>query len=185
VVSAACFSYHLLNELEIDEATPFFIMIAPQKMISFGFIEDNTLNFYKEIFDSADLIATYEKYLRPQMSLYHSEKMLAVVVGRYFKYKCLGKGGRERKEDLVSKAIVFGTPNTRNNRRKLRKSIKDAIKPSPELVKKYAETFLVGKPLPFSFGEFMELVRRTAVNDEAFGRKPKNCEATSFNRGGR
>lgn len=72
------------------------------------------------------------------------------------------------KEDLVSKAIVLGTPNTRNNRRKLRKAIKDAIKPSAELVQNYAETFLIGKPLPFNFGEFMELVRRTAVNDQAF-----------------
>jgi hypothetical protein len=165
VMSAACFSYHLLYELEIDEATPFFILIAPQDMISFGFTEDNTLNFYKAVFSSEDLIETYEKYLRPQMSLYHSEKMLAIVIGRYFKQKCLGKGGRERKEDLVSKAIALGTPNTRFQRRRLRKAVKEAIRPTPQLIEKYAATFLVGKPLPFSFSDFMDLVRKTSVND--------------------
>jgi hypothetical protein len=42
LVSTACFSYHLLYELEIDKPTPFFILIAPQHTISFGFTEDNT-----------------------------------------------------------------------------------------------------------------------------------------------
>ena len=41
IVSAACFSLHTIMEIDIAAATPFFIMFAPQHIVTFGFIEDN------------------------------------------------------------------------------------------------------------------------------------------------
>jgi hypothetical protein len=64
------------------QLTPFYLMIAPGREIDSGFIEDNTLAFYRDLFDDLDLLKAFNNNLASRMSLYQSEKFFAIVQGR-------------------------------------------------------------------------------------------------------
>jgi len=159
VVSAACYSMALIKQISITEACPFFIMLAPEKTVSFGFIEEATVAFYKDVFGDLNILGAYEKHLKPALSVFHSERMLAIVFARYFKFKCMGRGGRERREDLLTQAVASGIANNRHNRRVVRSTAKAMTRPTPEVVNRFAHTFLIGKRIPFGFGELMKLIK--------------------------
>lgn len=134
-------------------------MLAPENTVSFGFVEHTTVAFYKEVFEDHNILGAYDKHFRPGLSVFHSEKMLAVVLARYFKFKCMGQGGRERREGLLTQAIASGVPNNRHNRRMLRSTAKAMTRPTPEIVNRYTHRFLIGKKIPFSFVELMKLIK--------------------------
>ena len=140
-------------------------MLAPQKTVSFGFVEQATVAFYQDVFEGLNILGAYEKHLKPGLSVFHSEKMLAIVLARYFKFKCMGQGCRERREGLLTQAIASGVPNNRRSRRMVRSTAKAMTRPTPEIVNRYAHTFLIGKRIPFGFVELMKLIKGAEAAD--------------------
>lgn len=165
VVSAACYSLELVKQISITEACPFFILLAPEKTVSFGFIEQATLAFYEDVFRNLNILEAYEKHLKPGLSVFHTERMFAIVFARYFKFKCMGRGGRERREDLLTQAVTLGIANNRRNRRVIRSTTKTMTRPTPEVVNRFAHTFLIGKRIPFGFGELLKLIKGAEPTD--------------------
>ena|ERR1700733_4652641 len=158
VVSAACFSMQAIKFIHINQQTPFFALIAPQQTVSFGFIERNTVNFYEQVFGGLDVVAAYENNLAPHLTFYHCEKLLAVALTRYVRDNCRGSGLKKRRERLLTDVFVGGRiPNNRQNRRMVRKKIKEGVRPDQSLIDRYVRSFLIGKTVPFSLKQITEL----------------------------
>lgn len=158
IVSTACYSMVLVKQISITEACPFFITLAPEHTVKSGLIQDAMVAFYKDALENLNILGAYEKHLKSGLSVFHSERMLAIVFARYFKFKCMGRGGRNRREDLLTQAVRAGIANNRHNRRVTRSIAKAMTRPTPRIVNRFADKFLIGKGIPFSFGELMKLI---------------------------
>lgn len=153
VVSALCFGFHAIKALSIMKPCPFYMLIAPEREITFGFIEDNMSRFYRDIFKDLDVLKPYERHLSAHMRLFHCEKSLAIVLSRYIADSCMGKGGDLRRERLLTEVLAKGVPNNRANKRTLRKLLKDMIRPNQALLDRLVDTFLLGKEVGFTMDD--------------------------------
>jgi len=182
VISAACFGLHVINSMTITKAVPFYILIAPENKISFGFVEDRMLKFYKSVFEELDVSNAHSLYLTPEFTLFHCEKMLAVSLTKYVLNHCFGKGGETRRERLLTEAIIErGLPNNRGTRRSLRGQIRDLVKPTEALLQKSADTFLVGRAVGFDMRQLIKMAEKEiAARDKDLARKRKLTNGTSY-----
>ena len=153
VVSACCFGFHAVRALQIMEPSPFYMLIAPEHEISFGFVEDNMFRFYEHVFTDLNIIETYEQRLSAQMRIFHCEKALAIVLSRYIGESCIGKGGDLRRERLLTEVLKSGVPNNRANKRMLRKSLKYMTRPTQALLDRLVNTFMLGKQVGFNIDD--------------------------------
>ena len=87
--------------------------------------------------------------------------MLLVTFAKYIKYQCKGVGWAKRKEELLTGALARGLPNTAENLKALRKQVKSSIRPTDELVARYAKRFLIGKQFPATLKDIMQLVNES------------------------
>lgn len=177
IVSAACCSMHIYKDISVEKECPFFVLIAPTEAVSFGFIERNAVKFYEEVFTGSDITAAYNKHLQEKLTLFHCERALFVALGRYIRDHCVGRGGSERRERLLTKAISErGLPNNRNTRRSIRKQVKKMIRPTQALVDRYVKSFLIGKNAAFALADVMKEVRASIARGDRLARtraKPK------------
>jgi hypothetical protein len=160
VVSGACFGLHAIKEVTITEPCPFYILIAPEHEVSFGFLEDHTAAFYAEVFSSADIMKAYESHLAEQMKVFHCEKMLAVALARYIRKSCRGQGGKQRRERLISEIFMQGRERTPENLREVRWQLKAGLRPTQDFVDRFAERFLIGKKCGFTLDDLMGVIER-------------------------
>jgi hypothetical protein len=169
VVSGACFSLNVVWQITLREACPFFILIAPGMEVTSGFLEDNTVAFYKSAFEGLEIVTAHEDHFAPHLSLHHCERMLAYILVGYVRDFCIGKQGKERREELMTKAVTTGLAHDRYNRRRIRQAAKAWTRPSQAMVERFAKghasKFLMGKPLGFDIADVMRLVK--SDNDEA------------------
>lgn len=163
VVSAACFSAHAIEHIEVTKACPFHLLIAPENSITFGFTEDKLVPFYRAVFEQSDIASAYEQFLSPSLSLFHCEAMLGVALARYFRDQCIGKGAKKRREALLTQAIDSGVPNNRVNRRRIRSTSKKMIRPNREVVDRFTSIFLLGKRV-FEFADLKKVIEN--ANEE-------------------
>jgi hypothetical protein len=160
VVSAACFGTHVIKPIVVGEATPFFALIAPEEKVSFGYIEQHTVQFYQDLFEKGDVVAAYNGNFSERLKLFHCEKLLAIALVRYIAAHCMGRGKKKRQEALMTQVFEGGRlPNTRQNRKMVRSKVKHMIKPTQALIDRYVQDFLIGKKVPFSVQEIMNLAR--------------------------
>jgi len=53
--SACCFGFHAIKSPRIMDACPFYMLVAPENEITFGFVEDDSFEFYRDAFTARDL----------------------------------------------------------------------------------------------------------------------------------
>lgn len=160
VVLATCFGYNLIRHLDLSNPSPFYMLIAPEKIVSAGFLEDNIPAFYEEVFNTSNPLEAYKNHLASQMRMLHSEEMLAYILIRYFRSSCIGKAGEDRKERLLTEVMQSGrAANIKSNRRMLRKSLKMQIRPNQSIVDRYISTFLMGKKVSYRLDDLMRSAR--------------------------
>lgn len=145
VVMASCYGlYAITIEIEITEPSPFYFLIGSEEEILSGLIADQMKEFYRQLLLN-DSICSAMAQVDEKFKQFHVEKFFCMVMGRYFKRACMGKGAAERVERLVSEAFEQGTSRNRENLQKLRRSYKSAIKPSKATFDKYANIFMHGR----------------------------------------
>ena len=157
VVSSACESYHMINAIKILEPVPFHTLIAPEEMVSFGFIDDNFSRFYRKILESNDLNNAFLD-ISSCFKSFNCQKIFVTAFGQYIKYFCMGKTLHARKEQLTT--IALNVTEERNLKR-IRKEIKSKIKPNQFIMDKYASNFLINKNHGIRFDEIMRLIRES------------------------
>jgi hypothetical protein len=164
VVSGACFSFHFVKAIDINQTSPFFMLLAPEQEIAAGDIEDNVIGFYRDLFDEADILSAQSKWFPNQLRVFHCERMLAIVLARYINDATLGQQKERRKEHLVTMAVEQGVVPNRHNLRAARKLAKKGIEPTEALIDRFVPTFLAGKRPGFTIAELKAMVQDARVN---------------------
>lgn len=141
VIGTSCFGLQAVSTIDLNLPTPFFILLAPEKEVKTGYLEDNVARFYGELFTELDIDMAYHNNLA-EFKVFHCEELLVSALARYISGKCKGKGGRDRRGELLTKLL---RRNNNINLREARKMIQNGLKPTPELLDKYAATFLMGR----------------------------------------
>jgi hypothetical protein len=161
VISGACFSMKAARQVTLSEPCPFFTLIAPKNEVVSGFLEDNTVAFYKSLFDEGEIVKAHARHLAPKLDLFDCEKMLAYVLAFYVVDYCTGKGGNKRRKQLLTKAVAANYVHNRSERRRIRRSAKVWTRPTQAMIERFAngfaQKFLMGKPLGFDIDDVMKL----------------------------
>jgi len=82
-VAGVCFARNAILQIKISEACPVYMLIAPETGVTFGFLEDNTVPFYQELFWNIDWAGSLgwggqRLYAVPEFGL-----VVAVTAGAY------------------------------------------------------------------------------------------------------
>ncbi|MGY4169905.1 hypothetical protein [Bradyrhizobium sp. USDA 4529] len=156
VVAGVCFGLHAIKETIITDHTPFYMLIAPEEKITFGELMDQTFPFFQNLTTHWDVVKAAKVELSPKMKMFHCIRVFTVAMAKYILRSCKGKGAQERREHLLTEILKSGYPNTPDGLRSLRQAIKDGIKPSQEMLDKYASNFLGGKPLGYDLERLLK-----------------------------
>jgi hypothetical protein len=155
VIGAACFSLRAIAPAKLNQAAPFFVLLAPEQTVNVGFLEDNIPAFFDRLFRHGSLDDAYSHCLSEGFRYFHCEKMLFIVVARYIKEACKGKPVAERRERLMADVFMQGMENTQANRKAVRTKLKAGLKPNQALLDRYARTFLVDRSCSFTMEQLM------------------------------
>jgi hypothetical protein len=173
VVAGVCYAYYALTEISISNASPVKFLIAPDREIGVGILEDGLVSFYKALFSGLDISEAQSRYLADPMKLFHAEKFFVIALCKYIRESCKGKGGAARREHLLTEILLNGRPRNTETLRELREPIREGIKPSQQMVDRYAKMFLIGRPCPFSIDELLEAVEHAATNNSKAHKNPQ------------
>ena len=129
VILAACNGVHLIKVATKMDRAPFWAVIGPEKEITAGEAKHDFSVFYSVFFKDLDGDAAIEALnggVKNGDRKYHflsAEGLFARAYRRYYKSHCIGKGRRERIENLVTQAMK--NPDVRRMGVKL---VRDKIK---------------------------------------------------------
>lgn len=158
VVGATCFGLQAIEPISLQTEAPFFLLLAPEEKVKVGFLEDNIPNFYRALFELGSIDAAYSRHLSEKFRYFHCEKMLFIVIARYLKEQCKGKGGAARRERLITEIFSQGMQKTPDNLKRVRKMIKDGLRPDQSLLDRYAGRFLIGRQCSFSMADLESFI---------------------------
>jgi hypothetical protein len=164
VISSTCFSFHVVKEIDVKKASPFFILLAPECEIMAGDIEENVIGFYRDMLNESDILTAQERWFPTQLRVFHCERMLAIVLARYINDAAVGKQKERRKEHLITMAVKLGIPASRQNLRAMRKLAEKGITPTEALIDRFMPTFLAGKRPGFTIAALKTMVEKARAN---------------------
>ena len=169
VVSGACFSFHVVGQIDVNQVAPFYILLAPEQEVAAGVLEDGVNCFYQGLLDGNSIGTMSIRCFGTRFRVFHCEELLAIVLARYLNNAVVGKPGDRRKEALVTDARKRGIIRNRHDLRLVRKVASKAIRPTEALIERYRPVFLAGKKPGFTIGQLNVFVQRA----RAAGFKPK------------
>lgn len=145
-VFATCFGLHLGKTLRLSEASPWYLMIAPENEVTLETLEAKTRPFYEAVTASGNITQAYVQSFAPELQLFNCQGLFARSLARYVAQH----GGRaaidRRTENLVTRSLQEkGQAANRHNLRKERSRIKVQLKLNQATVDRYAATFLIGR----------------------------------------
>ncbi|UBU50191.1 hypothetical protein LCW13_08090 [Cobetia amphilecti] len=111
IVIAACNGAHLIKVCTKLDAAPFWAIIGPEIEVTAGHIQDSFGRFYESFFSDLDgdkAIAILNEGAEKQNRTYHFLSAAGLFSKAYRAYHdsyCVGKGGQERIEYLVTEAL--------------------------------------------------------------------------------
>ena len=160
VVSACCFSFEAVRFVDIHLTAPFGILIAPEGEVNAGFLEENMVAFYREIFALRDISSAVEARLKANFRTFHSERMLAYVLIKYIDQGGMGRRLQERREALMKMAVPKDIELTKQTMAELRQLRDNMTKPTEELIERFIPVFLAGKAPAFTVKQLVDEVRK-------------------------
>jgi len=160
VVMASCFGFYAISSITIKRPVPFYFLIGSTTEVSSGYIQENMVGFYRDLFDQRALDDVMA-HIESQFQQFHSEKFFCISFGKYFKQKCVGSGASRRVENMITTVFASGVPQSREKLRALRRSAKALVKSSKRQKDdfyKVARYFLHGK-VSMDFDAFERFVK--------------------------
>lgn len=154
VVGATCYGLNLIWPIELEMAAPFHPLLSPEREVMNGYLEDNVPGLYRSLFEFGSIQCAYKSNLADQFSYIYCEKILFSAILKYIDLHCKGREFRIHNEALLTIALP-GSNEDELSMGKIRKIIRDGIKPSQNLLDQFANTFLVGRGCSFSFNDLL------------------------------
>jgi hypothetical protein len=163
VVGATCYGLHAIRSISLADATPFYLLLAPEHKVTLGYLEDNIPNFYRTLFESESIDIAYSRHISSKFKYFNCEKLLFITVARYISNHCKGRGGAARRERLLTEIFDQHFENSSENRKIIRKWLKDGLRPDQSLLDKYAEKFMVGRQCSFTCDDLLRFVEKNGA----------------------
>ena len=82
------------------DASPVNVLIAPDREVLTGKLEDGLAGFYRALFSDGEINAAFEKHLGEPFKLFLAERFFVIAVCKYIRNVCKGKGASVRRERL-------------------------------------------------------------------------------------
>ena len=159
IVGAACYGLRAIMPIKLNQATPFFILLAPEEEVEVGFLLDNIFSFYNCLFQTGSIDTAYSRNLSDEFKYFHCEKMLFIAIARYIKEQCRGKGGQSRRERLLTEIFSDQSEESKSQTiTETRSKLKESLKPDQSLLDRYAKKFLISRSCSFKFDELLNFV---------------------------
>lgn len=161
-VFALCYGLHLYREVSLSQPVPAYFFIAPERKVTVGFLEQQTLEFYRAVNENANVTTSFEATLKDQMQFFHCQGVFFQTLVRYIKQHCKGRAKGERLERMVSAVLERDgiSEPTADQLRQIRQDIKAALKPDQSVVDYFASRFLIGRPAAFDYQIVKEFLDR-------------------------
>lgn len=157
VVGGACHSLSTIRSLDIHSASPFYALIAPEGEVLTGVLEEKVVPFYETLFKTGSLDQAVAQLGQP-FRYVHCKKVLFIILARYIKNGLKGRTLEERRERLLTEVFLGHEDKTPDAIRRARAAIKDGLKPTQDLVNRYAGPFLCNRPCGFSIEDLLNMV---------------------------
>lgn len=158
VVAGACYAYYAISKASILDASPVNILIGPDREVAAGKLEHGLGGFYVSLFSGGEIGSAVADNLGAPFQLFNAERFLVIALCKYIRDACKGRGAAARRERLLSEVLLSGRPRTPENMRVIRMQIKEKTKPNQDMLNKYADRFLLGRPCPFTIDQIIKLV---------------------------
>lgn len=163
----ACESSYAYRAADIMRECPVFGLLAPDRVVEAGEVEDGFIEFYRSLILENDLNSALEWFISKTNSrnfaLVFSQTFFEQSATSYLTQHCTGSGRRRKQEELIS----IAKQNTNLPLQAVRKEIKRKLRKSQALhLRKFYEKFMMIDKFPenaerfdFDVNEFERNVR--------------------------
>lgn len=160
-VFATCFAYYFNFQVELKKPTPSYLIMAPADEVNVGFLEDQTVPFYRMAYETGNVTEAFNLTLAAHMTLYHCQGIFAEALSRYVRSYCQGKAKNIRREELVTKLLAkMGIDDPApGDLKHARTVVRSGIKPSQKIIDHFATRFLICREPAFSFEDLEKIIR--------------------------
>lgn len=161
-VFALCFGLHIYKQVSLKKPVPSFLFFAPPSEISVGFLEAQTLAFYRHVNHSSNVTQAFAKTLSGPMEAFHCQGLFLQALVRYIRTHCRGKARERRQEQMVTALLERnGIANpTSAQLKRIRRDIRAVLSPGQSLIDRFAAGFLVGRNAAFTYADIDRVLQR-------------------------
>ena len=91
-VFALCFGLHVYKQVSLKKPAPAYLFFAPPAEVSVGFLEEQTLSFYRQTNETLDVTAAFKDTLGQDMEMIHCQGLFFESLLRYIRAYCMERG---------------------------------------------------------------------------------------------
>jgi len=152
-VFALCYGMHSYCQVSLSKPVPAYFFIAPEHKVTVGFLEAQTLEFYRAVKESSNVTTAFEETLKDSMQSLHCQGIFLQALLKYIRQHCKGRAKGERLERMVTAVLERDgiTKPTANQLKQTRQDIKAALKPDQSVIDHFAQRFLIERPAAFDY----------------------------------
>lgn len=145
ILSAACWGLNLIKPLSVQDAAPFYALIASKDPVCFHDAESGVPGFIGDILENGNISSARATHL-PGFKQFLSEEMLFRALKIYVAKACRGRGKRDRLEGLITTLKEQGWPDGMSIT-DARSFMKEELtkETTQQLVDRYVNTFLASR----------------------------------------
>ncbi|MER8769545.1 hypothetical protein NKH63_12465 [Mesorhizobium sp. M0960] len=164
-IFALCFGLHLYKQVSLRQPVPSYLFCAPPAEISVGFLEAQTLAFYREMNRTSNVTAAFEATLGGVMESFHCQGLFLQSLLRYIRTYCIGGMRQDRLERMVTAVLQRdGIVNPSSAQLKqVRRRIRESVQPGQKLIDVFAPSFLIGRAPAFSYADLDRILKRSVA----------------------
>ncbi|MFP9139277.1 hypothetical protein ACLI1C_19035 [Devosia sp. XGJD_8] len=160
-IFALCFGLHLYRQVSLKRPVPSYLFCAPPAEISVGFLEAQTLAFYREMNRTANVTAAFDATLGAAMQSFHCQGLFLQSLLRYIRTYCIGRLRQDRLERMVTAVLQRdGIVNPSSAQLKqARQRIRESFKPGQQVIDVFAPSFLIGRAPAFTYADLDRILK--------------------------
>ena len=143
---------------------PAYLFCAPPDKISVGFLEAQTLAFYREMSRTSNVTAAFEATLGGVMQSFHCQGLFLQSLLRYIRTYCIGRMRKDRLERMVTAVLQRnGIVNPSSAQLKqARHQVRESLKPGQKVIDLFAPSFLIDRAPAFTYADLDRILKRSA-----------------------
>lgn len=162
-IFALCFGLHLYKQVSLRRPAPAYLFCAPPKEISVGFLEAQTLAFYREMNRTLNVTAAFNATLGGAMQSFHCQGLFLEALLQYIRTYCIGRMRQDRLERMVTAVLQrrgIVNPSTAQLKQ-VRREIRESLEPSQKVIDLFSPLFLIGRAPAFTYADLDRLLKRS------------------------